>query len=235
MKTINKLPGILRRLFGFLRIATVVLAFFWLLALITNTWFQIPTGHDARLIAEVGQISLPEAPGSVGLSSDTATAGSLMLHSLHGTLQVDLRSNDAALVSALQQAIIPAVVALVVFSYVVFAALRRLCGNLERGEVFNDENLCLVRRIGGLLIAYSLLSIGLELWAAHALGGYFGAHVVLTGLKADLPFAPGAMQFMLPSGLLTNPGGLIIGCLVLVVAEAFRQGLNLKTENDLTV
>jgi hypothetical protein len=30
-------------------------------------------------------------------------------------------------------------------------------------------------------------------------------------------------------------GGLIIGCLVLMLSEAFRQGLALKTENDLTV
>ena len=235
MKTITKLPGILRRLFGFLRIATVLLAVFWLLALIYNIWIQTRNGPGARFIAEVGQISLPGAPSTVGLGSDAATAGTLMLHSLRGNLQVDLGNADAALVSAVRQTIIPAMTALIIFSYVVFAALRRLCGNLERGEVFNDENLCLVRRIGVMLIAYSLFGVALELWAAHALGGYFGAHVVLTGLKADLPFAPGAMQFMLPSGLLTNPGGLIIGCLVLVVAEAFRQGLKLKTENDLTV
>jgi hypothetical protein len=35
--------------------------------------------------------------------------------------------------------------------------------------------------------------------------------------------------------MFTTQGGVLIGALVLVVAEAFRQGLNLKTENDLTV
>jgi len=237
MKIVSNLPGNLRALFGLLRILTVIMAVFWLLVLTLNTWIQSRTGHDARLMATVGEIMLPAAPGSVGLSSDTATSGSLVLPSLRGSLQVDLCSADAALVSALRQAIIPAMTALIIFSYVLFSALRNLCANLERGEVFNDENLRLVRRIGLTLIVYSLLGVGLEIWASHALGGYFGQHVVLTGLKTDMPFTPsfGALHFSMPSGLLTNLGGLVIGCLVLVVAEAFRQGLNLKTENDLTV
>lgn len=237
MKIINNLPGKLRMLFGFLRIMTVIMAVFWILALAYNTWLQQRFGHDARLMATVGEISLPAAPGSVGLSSDIATPGSLALHSLRGTLQVDLCSQDATLVSALRQAIIPSMAVLIIFSYVLFTALRNLCANLERGAVFNDENLRLVRRIGVSLIVYSLLGGGLEIWASHVLGGYFGPHVALSGLKANLPFAhgAGAMMFSLPSGLMTNPGGLVIGCLVLVVAEAFRQGLKLKTENDLTV
>jgi hypothetical protein len=186
----------------------------------------------------VGEISLPAAPGPVGLSSDTATPGSLLLPLLRGSLQVDLCSNDTALVSALRWSIIPSMAVLIIFSYVLFTALRNLCCNLERGDVFNEENLRLVQRIGVNLIAYSLIGAGLQIWASHILGVYFSQHVVLTGLKTSVPFAngPDAMHFFnLPAGLFTTQGGLLIGCLVLVVAEAFRQGLNLKTENDLTV
>lgn len=75
--------------------------------------------------------------------------------------------------------------------------------------------------------------------AEFAQPGYPGVsqHVVLTGLKTSLPFAPGtgSLRFNLSPGLFTAQGGLLLGCLVLVVAEAFRQGLKLKTENDLTV
>jgi len=127
---------------------------------------------------------------------------------------------------------------LIVFSYVLFTSLRNLCANLERGDVFNEENLRLVRRIGGYLIAYSLIGAGLEMWGSYILGGYFSQHVVLTGLKTSFQFpnGAGALQFFNRSaGLLTTQGGLLVGCLVLVVAEAFRQGLKLKTENDLTV
>ena len=237
MKIFTNLPGNLRALFGFLRIATVIMAVFWLLTLAYNTWIQQRFGHDARLIATVGEISLPAAPGLFGLSSDTATPGSLALHSLRGTLGVDLCSQDVALVSALRQAIIPSMAVLIIFSYVLFTALRNMCANLERGAVFNEDNLRLARRIGMNLIAYSLIGAGLEIWASHVLGGYFSQHVVLTGLKTSLPFAPGtgSLRFTLSPGLFTAQGGLLLGCLVLVVAEAFRQGLKLKTENDLTV
>lgn len=238
MKKINKLPGALRRLFGVLRILTVILAAFWLLALTLNTWLQQRLGHDARLMANVGEIALPGATGLVGLSSDTGAAGSLQLQSLHGTLLVDLSRSDSALLSALLWSIIPSMAVLIAFSYVLFSALRNVCANLERGEVFHEQNLRLVRRIGASLIAYSLIGAGLEIWASHVLGGYFGRHVVLTGLKTSLafPVGSGVMDFFSnAAGLFTTPGALLVGCLVLVVAEAFRQGLNLKTENDLTI
>jgi len=238
MKIFTNLPSTLRALFGFLRIMTVILAVFWILTLAYNTWIQDRVGHDAGLMAAVGEISLPTTPGAVGLSSDTASPTSLKLQSLRGTLQVDLCSHDAALVSALRWSIIPSMTVLIVFSFVLFSALRNVCANLERGDVFNAENLRLVRRIGVCLIAYSLCGAGMEIWASRMLGGYFSQHVVLTGLTTRLAFpdGPGVAHFFnLPAGLFTTQGGLLAGCLVLVVGEAFRQGLNLKTENDLTV
>jgi len=238
MKIFTNLPSTLRALFGFLRIMTVILAVFWLTTLALNTRIQNHFGHDSGLMATLGEISLPGAPGSVGLSSDTASPTSLKLQSLRGTLQVDLSSNDAVLVSALRWSIFPSMTALIIFSYVLFSALRNVCANLERGDAFNEENLRLVRRIGAGLIAYSLIGASLELWASHVLGGYFGQHVVVTGLKANLPFPTGTGAshfFNLSVGLFTNQGELLAGCLVLVAAEAFRQGLGLKTENDLTV
>jgi hypothetical protein len=238
MKKITSLPGILRALFGLLRIATVILAAFWVLVLVYNTWIQNRFGHDPGLVATVGELSLPAAPGSIGLSSDTASPGSLKLHSLRAMLQVDLCSNDTVLVSALRWSIIPSMAALVAFSYVLFTSLRDVCANLERGDVFNEQNLRLVRRIGASLIAYSLIGAVLEIWASHVLGRYFSQHVVLTGFKTSLGFPSGSRalhMFNLQAGLFTTHGELLVGCLVLVVAEAFRQGLKLKTENDLTV
>jgi hypothetical protein len=127
--------------------------------------------------------------------------------------------------------------ALIVFCYIMFSSLACVCANLERGEVFNEQNLRLVRRIGLYLIGYSLLGAGLEQWASFVLSGYFDQHVALTGFATSVPFTgrSGALQFGLTPGMFTAQGGLLIGLLVLVVAEAFRQGLNLKTENDLTV
>jgi hypothetical protein len=236
MKIFTNLPSTLHILFNCLRILTMVMAVFWTLTLAYNTWIQKHLGYDTKLIATVGEISLPNTQG-FGLGSDTASPGSLVLQSLRGTLQADLASRDPALTSTLRQAIIPPMAILIIFSYILFTALRNVCGNLARGRVFTEENLRLIRRIGANLIAYCLISAGLEIWASHVLSSYFSQHVVLTGLQTSVSFANGSapLQFQVSAGLITAQGGILIGCLVLVVAEAFRQGLNLKTENDLTV
>lgn len=237
MKLFSNLPGTLRVLFRFLRLMSVILGVFWSLILIYNTWIQKSFGQDARLFVTVGEIDLPAAPGAIGLSSKTAMEGSLSFSSLRGRLQADLASNDARLGSILRAAIVPSMAALIVFSYILFGALGKVCTNLERGNVFTEENLRLVRRIGVILIVYSVVGGALEIWASAVLGGYFNQHVVLTGLATSVPFGggTGALHFGLLPGIFTNQGGVLIGALVLVVAEAFRQGLNLKTENDLTV
>lgn len=233
MKALNKLPGLLRSFFAFLRMMTLVLAVFWIGTMIYNGWIQKRTGHDGRLMATVGEIALP---GPIGLGSDTATSGSLILPAVRGDLRADLASNDAALSTALRLAIIPSMAVLIVFAYLLFTLLRNLCGNLARGDVFNEANLRAVRLIGINLIVYSILGVVMEAWASHVLAGYFQQHVSISGLQATLPFSSvNSFQFSLPASLVTAPGGILIGFLVLAVAEAFRQGLNLKTENDLTV
>ncbi len=236
MKILTNLPRLLRGLFGILRVVTIALGFFWLLA-VSNSWIIHRFGGESKMIVTVGEMSLPAADNKLGLSSDTAKQGSLALHSLRGTLQVDLASQDPALVSALRLTIIPSMAVIIIFSYILCTSLRILCANLECGDVFNEENLRLVRRIGGTLVVSSLACMALGIFGSAVMGNYFRTHVVLTGFAATLPFPSGAMavQLNLPSGLLTNQGGLLTGCLVLVLAEAFRQGLNLKTENDLTV
>lgn len=237
MKIFSNLPGNLRALFRFLRVMTIIFAVFWSIVLVYNAWIQKSFGSEAKLMITVGEIALPVVRGAVDLSSNTAAPGSLALEAVRGKLQVDLASQDAALTSAVRQAIIPSMAALIVFCYLMFSALACVCANLERGEAFNEQNLRLVRRIGIYLIVYSLVGAALEQWASYVLAGYFGQHVVLTGLATNLPFAgrSGALQFGLTPGMFTSQGGFLLGLLVLVVAEAFRQGLNLKTENDLTV
>ena len=237
MKLFTNLPGNLRRLFGFLRGLAAAMTIFWLLLFTFDTWIQKFFTDEPRVIVAVGEISLPAMPAAFGLSSDTAKPGALALQSLRGRLQMDLASKDAALVSALRWTLFPSLLALLVFPWLLFGALRDLCANIERGEVFSEKNPRLVRRIGVTLIVYSLVAFALEIWASHVLGGYFHQHVVLTGFATSVPFSGGpvALGFEQARGFLTTQGGLVTGCLVLMVAEAFRQGLKLKTENDLTV
>ena len=237
MKLFTNLPGNLRVFFGWGRFLVVILAAFWFLTLLFSPWIQKRFTDDPKLIVSVGEVSFKTASDAIELKPDQARPGSLNVVGLHGTLQADLLSDDSALVSALRATMIPAMLAFVTFSWLLFGSLRTVCGNIERGEVFSENNLALVRNIGWVLIGYSLASFGLELWGAHVMDGYFSQHVTVTGLKTDLqlPAGMGTLHFNVMSGQLSFPGGLVTGCLVLVLTEAFRQGLTLKTENDLTV
>ena len=231
MKLFTNLPGNLRAVFGFLRIAIVVLGFCWLLDLIFS--FS-PFNFNAHVKVTAGDIALHADQDSIVLASGTSTPGSLALTALRGTLVADFASNDEGLVAALHRAIIPSMAVIIFFSYMLATAFRDLCANIEVGEVFIEKNLRLIRGIGVKLIAYSLANLVLGIWASAVMGSYLRDHVVL---KAGLNFSKsaGAVQFELPQYLLSIPGGLLAGCLVLVLSQAFRQGLRLKAENDLTV
>jgi hypothetical protein len=100
--------------------------------------------------------------------------------------------------------------------------------------VFSETNLRLVRKIGLISIGYSLTAFAVQLFADHIMDGYLSQHVKQTGLQ--ISSGNGALHFsLLPSGAYAGEWGLVVGCVVLLLTEAFKQGLNLKTENDLTV
>lgn len=230
MKLFTNLPGSLRALFGALRLVVVLLAAFWFFTLTFNAWIQKRFVDEPKLIVTVGEVTATESAQPPTLVSTTAGPGALILGDLNSPLQADLLTGDAALISAVRWTILPAMTAFVVFSWWLFGSLRAVCANIERGQVFTETNLRLVRGIGGLLIAYSVVTLVLGVWGAHVMNDYLAHHVTATGFASS----PGALRFSL-GGQFPQWGGLVTGLVVLVVSETFRQGLTLKTENDLTV
>ncbi len=154
--------------------------------------------------------------------------------SLKGTLRAQMGDGDEGLVAVLHQTVMPAMFVMIVFSYMLLTFLRNLCANIEVGEVFTKDNLRLIRGIGFTLVSYNLANIVIGFWSSAVMGNYLGENAIL---KNGLSFSKTAssVQFDLPQYFISNPGGLLAGCLVLMLTEAFRQGLALKTENDLTV
>ena len=237
MKIFTNLPASLRVLFGFLRLTAILLAVFWLLLVAFGPWLTNRFQSNPNLTISMGEVTLQPNQGALELKSDSAKSGALVLSSLRGTLQMDIGSKDARLVSAVRLTLFPAIMVFAACSWVLFGSLRSVCANIESGEVFSEKNLRLVRRIGATIIAYSLIGGLVWIWSSYVISAYLSQHVVVTGIQNGLQFPAGAraLFFNLSPALFSTPGGLITGCLVLVVAEAFRQGLNLKTENDLTV
>ena len=239
MKIFTNLPRSLRMLFALLRALTIMMAAFWLLMFTLNVWIQKRYMDDPKVIVAIGDGWLRTERNAVRLSPDGSKPGSVGLVNLRGRLQVNLCSKDGALVSAVYWSILPALAVVTAFLWSLLGSLRSICANIERGEVFSEANLRLVRRIGWIVVANSLVSFAVALWAAHVMGGYLSQHVVLTGIETSpkFPGGLGAVGFTMSSDMmpLSGLGGLVVGCLVLMLSEAFRQGLALKSENDLTV
>lgn len=235
MKTTPNLAGSLRFYFGLARALCMVFAAFWLLSLILTPWIQKLFMDDPNLMVTVGEVMLRTDSSAVGLNSASAPPGSLALSSLKGTLQMDLISKDSELVSTLRWTIFPSIAVFIAFAWIIFGSLRNICANIEHGHVFTEENLRLVRRIGFALLTYGGASLVAGLWATHIMNGYL-SHVMVAGLPVDPQFsAQGMLRFLMPQGLFSVEASVVTGGLVLMLSAAFRQGLHLKTENDLTV
>jgi len=232
MKSFPNLAGSLRFYFGIARILVLSLGIFWLFALTVGPAVMKSRPGDTKLMVALGEISLRPKTGTVTLEAASAQPGALVLTGLRGPFQADLLSSDPALVSALRWTLFPAVVVLVTFTWLLCSALRKVCANIERREIFTDTNLRLVRRVGIILIVYAVATFLVQLLAARVMGGYLTDHVTLNGLDA----VTSGLQFNLTtSGAFPAEAGIVTGLLVLVLGQAFRQGLALKTENDLTV
>ncbi|HUG09664.1 MAG TPA: DUF2975 domain-containing protein [Opitutaceae bacterium] len=227
MKLFTNLPGSLRFLFGLFRTLSALLAVLWLMALVLGPWIQEWFMDEPKLMVTVGEVLLKVDPATVAIESDSSKPGSLALSSMRGTLQMDLISKDPDLVSAMRWTMFPAMAIFIGFTWVFFGSLSCLCANIQGGEVFSEKNMRLVNRVGVALIAYSIAGMLAGLWGSYVMQEYFTRHITLTDFQAG----PGSLGFLVPSGF----GALVTGCLVLVVSEAFRQGLALKTDNELTI
>jgi hypothetical protein len=227
MKLFTNLPGSLFFLFGILRTLIVLFAALWLFTLTFAPWIQDWFPDEPKLMVTVGEVLLRVPPDFLALDVDGASTGSLSLSSVRGTLQMDLISNKPTQGSALRWTVFPAMLVFLITAWVTLSSLRSVCANIGRGEVFSEGNLRKVRTVGLTLIAYSFAQLLVGLWSSSVMQGYLTEHVTLVGFRATT----GVLGVLMPSGF----GALITGCLVLVVSEAFRQGLALKTENELTI
>jgi hypothetical protein len=232
MKVFPNLAGSLRFYFGLARILVVGFGVFWVFALTVGPLVMKNRSPDTKLMVAIGEVSLRPKSGAVTLEAANAQPGALLLTGLRGPFQADLLSNDPALVSALRWTVFPSVLVLVGFTWLLFSALRNVCANIERREIFTDTNLRLVRKVGIILIVYAVATFLVQLLAARVMGGYFMQHVTLNGLEA----VTSGLQFNLTTGgAFPAEAGIVTGLLVLLLGQAFSQGLDLKTENDLTV
>lgn len=166
---------------------------------------------------------------SLVVKTPTSNPEDIRVTRLTTTLKLNPRSTDTKLVAAIRWTLLPACIVGFIFLWMYFGLLRKLCARVEQGEIFSEANIRSVRNLGLLIMAEGLISGFLQFWTNFWFSLYLTKNATLTGLAATLD-----TEMTLGMSLTTN-SSLITGLLVLLVAEAFRQGLALKKENELTV
>jgi uncharacterized membrane protein YhdT len=169
-------------------------------------------------------------PGSI-VFKDSVFA----LTAFRGVLAVNIQ-NAGGLIEVLKHFGLPVLLLRIVFCIVVFELLRRLFRNVGRGESFTLPTLRLVQILGVSLVVYSLVSAVAEAWFAHAMYAYLvqNAQIAVSGSPLHLPLSHN-VHISMGNDFPFGTPIFFSGLLVLALSEVFRQGLTLKSENDLTV
>ena len=138
------------------------------------------------------------------------------------------------LIETVKHHALPVLLLHLIFLAVLFDLLRRLFRNVGRGDTFTLQSVRLVQYLAGTLIVFSFVYAFAEHWFAQSVFAYLAQHtqVMVSGTELHLPPPRG---HMFPHGIPIDGPPFFAGLLVLALSEVFRQGLALKTENDLTV
>lgn len=142
-------------------------------------------------------------------------------------------SGSTAFGTVNRQALIPSIALRYLLWFVVSDLLWRLCRNVERGEVFSDRNLKLLRWLGAAIMVTGILHSLVQTWADRRLGQFVLENMTFEGLKV-LSLA-GSFWNAVLNALFLTLNSIVTGLLIFVVSEVFRQGLALKQESELTV
>ena len=169
---------------------------------------------DAPRIPLPVHVGLPSEPGLFDLDTAGGPFRSWDLDRVGGELEVEFANPWAQWLYfffAVQEFVIV---------YIILLFLRRILGTVPLGEAFSADNAKRLRWVGALLILEALFGPGAStLIAGAALHG-----VESTGGSVDVNFF---QEF--------GTGGLFTGWIVLVLSEVFRQGADMKREQQLTI
>jgi hypothetical protein len=104
---------------------------------------------------------------------------------------------------------------------VILELIRRMLKRVGSGEAFSGRNIQDMRRIAFTLIGSAILKAAALAWLIGSMGNYAAQHT------AD------KFTFAVTSG--RGLPSLVVGLIILVLAEIFRQGLRLEEDAQLTV
>jgi len=227
MKKKLRLPSFLRAFFNVVYLITAVITVIWLLMLGIGGITAWKHGGAGYLALPTKDLALSVRGQPIRAGTNTTSERDLGVTRIVPELQVNVFAQDPELASAARWTILPRFTALLGAALFLMRLLRDLCARVEKGEVFSEETLRLVRNIGLLYVAFSLFDLLTRAWSMYLLGGYLARQATVTGIDGTFAANLGSLP--------VATGGVVEGLVILLLAEAFRQGLALKQEADLTV
>jgi hypothetical protein len=227
MAQVSVLPKIFRWVFTVLAALAVLGAFVILVAIMINP--HLPPGvHFGPATVDLGG-----QPGTVLLRPANGDFD-FQATAFRGTVTFFV-GRAGGLLETMKRYGLPLMFLHVLFLAALFELLRRLFRNVGRGESFSLGTIRLVQTVAILLIASSFILAFAQDLFGQAVISYFTQHAVITisGTSIHLP----ASHFdMFPRHYFPFDGAMFFsGLLVLALSEVFRQGLALKTDNELTI
>jgi hypothetical protein len=227
MKKLLNLPANLRTLFSVLQLLAVIAGVLWIVGLLF-AFAPWTTKPGVRFLLPFADLSFKSPANSLHMQTPSSGPADIQLLRLNSELNLNLNTTDPELATAIRWTLLPRSIAAVIATWLLMGLLKKLCARIEHGEIISEANLRSVRNLGFFLILYTLADALLQMWTIFKLGGYLTRHATITGANLALD---GSVHSLAHVSL----DYLVIGLLVLLIAEAFRQGLALKAENDLTV
>lgn len=247
MKTMpSYLPLLVQRLFLCLEVLIVLL-----MILLTSMLFfgtgalDTTAGGDAggsttasRVEWTMANVGIRLEPEAYVVRLGTGESGGFELKSVRASLS----TSNASAGNAYLRAVRPAMAALLLLvglsSLLVCELFRRVFRQVANGESFTPANIRHVHRIGLLILVSTIAIALLQGWASHAAATFVRENVQVEGLQIDptpdLPKGGIGMRFGdFPVSI--SLAGIFAGLIVLALGEAFRQGLLLKEDSELTV
>lgn len=221
-----KIPNLARQLGGFFqcgRSLSVVCAALCLIWLTLSFFPKVDFSHLSIPL----EVTLDRTASSLEIESLKLNGANFRFDRLSGVILLNPRSPNPAVTKAIHYAIIPSFLIVCIVSWLICTLLRKICVRVEHGEIFSDTNLRYISNVGLVLLISPFCEGALTLWLRIWLNHFLAAEVKITGIAATLQFGNWDWNSFIKE--------VVTGFLVLLIAEAFRQGLALKKENDLTV
>lgn len=249
MRRKRNLPNTLRRLFVFLEIGVAV--FFVGSILIV---FIMPRMSGAMKSISMGDVRIEIPRETYSIESETIKGDEIYLDKIQGTVEVK-EPVDIDLYSSSTMA--PYILLLAFYGSCLFFVcelFRRLFKHVSEGDAFAEPNIRLLHKIGVVIILMHIGGAFGTSWALYENRSMLEENLEAEGVtllhEARIPDAGYGLRIEGIHIKLSNEFlgiskgkfmlriyfvGIIGGLLLIGIGEAFRQGLVLKQENELTV